>query len=240
MYNTNPRKSQFSQSLTELFAYFGSTLEFDELISSEETLDHHWNLIPLQSPIHEAWGNAECAVKCLGIYPKGDKYIVNLQFHWLNVNKFTRSDLKNFDVSLSNFSRMVGDTLYPEFPNEGGDILRLDTTRIRTGDIFNITMPNEDDAKKMKVLIDAQWVVLRIAAMSGEVLDFHLSSQTHLDFDNVIIREMLEARDGIPVGRSKADVSSWVKSQVVAWEEGAAAGTSMRELREQASQLSQQ
>lgn len=212
MYNTKSRKSQVERSLPELFGYFGNTLEFDELISSEETLDHHWNLIPLQSQIHEAWGNAECAFKCLGIYPKDDKYIVKLQFHWLNLNKFTKLELKNFDVSLSKFSRMVGDTLYPEFPKEGGDILRLDTTRIRTGDIFNITMPNEDDAKKMKVLIDAQWVVLRIAAMSGAAFDFRLSSDSHLDSENSAIREMLEAREGSPVSRSMADVASWVKS----------------------------
>lgn len=176
-------------------------------------LDHHWNIIPLQKLIHEAWGNAECAFKFLGIYPDNDKYIVKLQFHWLNLRNFTKEAHDKFQFNFDSVSEMVGKPLYPEFPKEGGEVLRQDTTSIRTGDVFKITMPNEADAMKMKTVIDAQWVVLRIAAMSGAALDFRLSlSDTTLEPENSAIRELLEADEANEAETTMEDVAFWAKS----------------------------
>lgn len=215
MYNTTERQSRVKTSVQELFNHFGDTAALNRLVYREPTLDKSWNLVCLDRAVHKNWGDAKCAFECLGISPDGEsgKYSVMLKFHWLNVRKKTKKP-SDFQLNSETLLSMVDSSFYPESFGEGRYLLRQDRTFVKTGHIFNITMPNKADAEKMMILFNVQWLVLRLAAMSGAADDFRLSlSDFQPDSEPSALREMVEAdqNDG-PSGRSMEEVEDWAAS----------------------------
>lgn len=169
MYNTTARKSQVNHSNWQFFSYFSKTKDLINLIENEATLDRYWNLIPLSKTLHSMWGSAKCTFEPR-INFNGNAWEVVLKFHWLNRREDGNHD-DRIPLDFRTVSCMVRER-YPEYPKDGGNVFRdPEGTRLRTGDIIRIQMPNRKDANNMQTVFSAQWVALQIAAMSGAALD---------------------------------------------------------------------
>lgn len=136
--------------------------------------DKSWNMLCLHPLLHSFWGKCLFAIKCLGIIPSDDKNsIVQLQFHWMPRNIQRHNDLIQPPCKDAVQELMEGlNTRQDTIP--GFSVFKNDSAReLETGETFDILLEKED-AEKMKIVLDVQWAVIRLSALSGAAGDWDL------------------------------------------------------------------
>ncbi|KAH8648999.1 hypothetical protein BGZ61DRAFT_376214 [Ilyonectria robusta] len=137
--------------------------------------DKAWNMICLNHQLHAWWSSARLGFKCLGITPSTkdqSKSTVNLQFYWM-----PRQDLKptakmTLEGDHNNFDAMADSaTMFPQggMPPVSGKLgaSHIDAhIPILSGHLIDIQMPTAD-AALFKAMIDYQWALICVAALSG-------------------------------------------------------------------------
>lgn len=147
--------------------------------------DRRWNMICLDKQLHDWWGSAYFAFKCLGLdtldtLPGGEEedekaggnedpmVSLKLQFHWMpkrlatNAKPLTTEE-RTKDAYLAQFNGTWGN---PNDPSPRVAFYRSNGRLLITGDIFHVKVRNRH-WEKMKQAFDIQWALTRIAAMAG-------------------------------------------------------------------------
>ncbi|UKZ54077.1 hypothetical protein TrVGV298_007882 [Trichoderma virens] len=126
--------------------------------------DKSWNMICLTPTLYSWWRQCLFALKCIAVTTI-DEYNakIRLQFHWMprnKVNPHAPAEPLRRDIEAMMFTM-------PE-PHGAiiGDTRRGSSRPLETGQTFEISMSPEQ-AFNMKVMIDVQWVMVRLAAISG-------------------------------------------------------------------------
>jgi hypothetical protein len=157
--------------------------------------DKQWNMVNVNAQLLEYWlMYAFCGLKCLGVRPKATKdmdaqdpkedstrnskeWEVVIQFHWLHrrwAKPNVEMSIMTGDDSMKNMAetqiKHEQDGRPPPTPQEGDGVIgavRVDTCMpLTSGHIFTITM-SEQDALNCKMVLDLQWYLISITAMSG-------------------------------------------------------------------------
>ncbi|OBS29494.1 hypothetical protein FPOA_03431 [Fusarium poae] len=108
--------------------------------------------------------------------PQTDEWEVQIKFHWLNRRWGKPNTIMNIHSgqdSMASFAESQINFLKegcppPTFENDTIGAVRVKDTLI-SGHLFTVTMPSLEDATSCKLMLDLQWVLIRIAAMSGAV-----------------------------------------------------------------------
>ncbi|RBR09651.1 uncharacterized protein FIESC28_09763 [Fusarium coffeatum] len=179
-------------AVTEAFyAFFGDVLaaELCSPLANHTELgssDKYWNMLIMSRDLRHCWGQAGFGLYCKDITPCEEHdestdltkvpFNVTIQFNWLRRRWEMPNDKITLEGDDNEFMNMVETQIKyerdgsPRYKNNYGvliEAVRVDTnTPILSGHEFTITMPGED-AKKCKLMLDLQWAIIRIAAMSG-------------------------------------------------------------------------
>ncbi|KAL7942566.1 hypothetical protein V8C42DRAFT_347584 [Trichoderma barbatum] len=166
--NSSRANAEYSQYCRIIPATMSDVFTADRLhrlLTSEPGCSNKsWNMICLTPTLHSWWKKCLFAFKCIDIIPTDlDHARIRLQFHWM-----PRSEVNPWALAQP-IERAVETMLAAEpeaYRATIGDSWRESGRPLETGHTFVIhTTPEE--AFKMKVMIDAQWVVIRLAAISG-------------------------------------------------------------------------
>ncbi|POR37327.1 Uncharacterized protein TPAR_02483 [Tolypocladium paradoxum] len=149
-----------------LTALFGTSYEDDAgtlLYDSIGCSDRAWNMLCLNRQLHWWWSKAFFAFKCLGITPKDESNsCIDIQFHWIRM-RGTAPKAK-VDVTVDSIQNLLRDSPTSECSFWA---THVDSGRaVDSGEIFEIVLEHKK-ATKMKIMIDIQWAITRLAAMSG-------------------------------------------------------------------------
>ncbi|KAJ4861529.1 HNH endonuclease domain-containing protein [Trichoderma breve] len=124
--------------------------------------DKAWNMLCLNRQLHAWWAEGYFALKYLGtIEESKEASIVQVQFHWMPRNGLDCQQNCTIPEALEAMRRTVSD--------DNGFIKasRASSGRsLATGQVFDIPV-HPDDAPNMKIMIDLQWAIIRVAALSG-------------------------------------------------------------------------
>ncbi|CAG7559516.1 unnamed protein product [Fusarium equiseti] len=150
-----------------LYAFFSedTATELRSLLANTAELgcsDKYWNMLNMNLDLRHYWGQAYCGLYCKGIAPCEEPD--------------ESTDLITLESDDNEFMKMAerqikyerdGSPWYND--THGAPIAagRVDMNiLIESGHEFTITMPRED-AEKCKLVLDLQWAIIQIAAMSG-------------------------------------------------------------------------
>lgn len=141
--------------------------------------DKAWNMLSLHPLLHIFWGKCLFAIKCLGIIPSSDgkNSIIQLQFHWMPRNIQKNNDLMKppYKDAIQELKQGIinGQDTIPGF-----SVFKNDSAReLETGETFQILLETED-AVKMKIVLDVQWAIIKLSALSGAAGDWELESNS--------------------------------------------------------------
>ncbi|UKZ82269.1 hypothetical protein TrVFT333_010054 [Trichoderma virens FT-333] len=144
--------------------------------------DKVWNMLCLHPTLRQWWEKCLFGLKCLRIIPSpknGGKCTIQLQFHWMPRNGldpqvYAQPDRDTFEKMLQIMSPQEED-LTTELRNPCSQ-------RLKTGNVFSLIMP-EEDATKMKGMIDIQWANVKLATISGAAGNWELLEHSPHEFD---------------------------------------------------------
>jgi len=155
--------------------------------------DKSWNMICLNRQLHFWWAEARFGLKCLGITRHDElNSRIQVQFYWLPRHNGNPKEYARLEVN------EVQEMLQGSRPCSIS-ASRVESNRsIVSGQIFEMTMEHEE-AANMKLMVDVQWALIRIAAMSGaagapELLDDPRDPDS--DFQ-VRVRKLLERKEAL-------------------------------------------
>ncbi|RSL64831.1 hypothetical protein CEP53_003923 [Fusarium sp. AF-6] len=161
-------------------AFLGSEwmTRFEPFIQDAQTLassDKAWNMICLNIQMQAWWRKARFGLKCLGYRPSAeDESVVTLQFNWMPRSAMKPTDEMTLQGKDSGFDRMVNSV---ESFWQGGSIpISAEFGQIKSGvplisgHLIEIEMPSSD-APLFKAMIDFQWAMIVVAALSGAADD---------------------------------------------------------------------
>ncbi|KAL7933024.1 hypothetical protein V8C35DRAFT_281348 [Trichoderma chlorosporum] len=166
--NSSGANAMFSQLCLTIPALMSDSYSMDRLhrllTPQPGCSDKSWNMLSLSPTLHTWWKKCVFAFKCIAVNATDEENAtVRLQFHWMPrnmVNPRAPAEPTERDI----------ETMLITVPEPHGAILgdnhRVSGRPLETGQTFDISMTAEE-AFKMKVMIDAQWVVVRLAAISG-------------------------------------------------------------------------
>lgn len=123
--------------------------------------DKDWNMICLNSQVHDWWAKAYFGLKCLGVSTTDTDGMsrLQIQFHWLQ--RHTGDPVTPVEMEVDAIREMLA-TVQTET-----DGYRSGSTRpLQTGQTFYINGLENDKARKMKLMLDIQWACVRVVAMS--------------------------------------------------------------------------
>ncbi|KAK5996537.1 hypothetical protein PT974_01872 [Cladobotryum mycophilum] len=148
------------------------TTEFKKLATGLGRSDKQWNMISLNEKLHSWWGRGKIGLKCLEI-------------HAINITESMIQDMLAFS------SAKIAD---------GMGIARFGSNReVLTGQVFEIGPMSHDDAIKMNLMLDLQWAVLRLAALSGSAgLLEYLGDPEDDDDEDAAVHEWLQGLPSSP------------------------------------------
>ncbi|KAK1759902.1 hypothetical protein QBC47DRAFT_438186 [Echria macrotheca] len=142
------------------------------------TSDKVWNTISLHPEVCEWWRRAYFGFRCLGIKEKGvgdggggGGWLVSVRFYWMpgrlagfregNEGVLARWPTETGKNPYLHKRDLDNLRYHPDVPEERRG------KRIDTGMVFEIPVDTRAEAKKMRVAFDVQWLLVRIAAMTG-------------------------------------------------------------------------
>ncbi|MGE4341380.1 MAG: hypothetical protein AB7E55_36355, partial [Pigmentiphaga sp.] len=141
--------------------------------------DRHWNMLSINPYLHVLWAKPYWAIQCLGIESSSDTmHSVVLAFHWMPRRARERNPDQKICLDAGArdcqdmLDALVGEGSYGEGPVPGmqgfANALQHDCFRpIVSGQEFRVMFDTLDDAIKMRKMVDVQWAIVRLAAMSG-------------------------------------------------------------------------
>ncbi|KAL6693287.1 hypothetical protein J3F84DRAFT_380455 [Trichoderma pleuroticola] len=162
--------SSISESKANISAFICSTFVSNLLGDSSDdighmllrgrvgTLDKSWNMICLHPLARIWWSECLFGLKCLGIDSNGEQSTVKVQFHWMPINT-----VKPHQLAEPPYDKAV-DTMLESMVSE---VQEGYFHGLKSGQTFEIQLASEEDAKKMQAVLNAQWVAVRLAALSG-------------------------------------------------------------------------
>lgn len=135
--------------------------------------DYSWNMISLSPTLHDWWLRSFWAFKYNGMTPSEGGWQVTIQFHWMPQDASRKLDYKDsadpqplhpmdfVDWNKNHLAKL-------ETPVHHVKAHNIETNRpILTGDIFTIAFTTAEEAGKFKLMIELQWAIIQISAMSG-------------------------------------------------------------------------
>ncbi|RSM14632.1 hypothetical protein CEP52_001163 [Fusarium oligoseptatum] len=151
---------------------FGGSIQNPRVLASS---DKTWNMICLNMQMHAYWREARFGLECLGYRPGAEgESVVTLQFNWMPRSAMKPTDEMNLQGKDSDFDRMVNSV---ESFWQGGSIpTSAELGQIKSGvplisgHLIEIEMPSSD-APLFKAMIDFQWAMVVVAALSGAADD---------------------------------------------------------------------
>jgi hypothetical protein len=174
-----------------LYAFFSedTATELRSLLANTAELgssDKYWNMLNMNLDLRHYWGQAYCGLYCKGIAPCEEPdestdlakvpFDVTIQFNWLRRRWEKPNDKVTLEGDDNEFMKMAERQIEyerdrsPSYNDTHGAPIaagRVDMNiLIESGHEFTITMPRED-AEKCKLVLDLQWAIIQIAAMSG-------------------------------------------------------------------------
>ncbi|KPM46476.1 hypothetical protein AK830_g233 [Neonectria ditissima] len=172
--------------------------------------DKVWNMLCLNRQLHAWWPKCYFAFKCLGAIPipddnnpyrMTDNVSVRLQFYWLP----HYHGRKNTSMNIDNWRTWVDDVV--AFQRNGYSPLGSDVAAskaatnfpIISGHIISVVM-NKSDGDRFKAMMDLQWALTVIGAMSGGADPPKLKPDLYRKDDDYEVYD--ESR-----------ISSWVQAQ---------------------------
>ncbi|KAL6789770.1 hypothetical protein J3E68DRAFT_412329 [Trichoderma sp. SZMC 28012] len=144
--------------LSVLLGHSGFEIGRILLKGTPNTFEESWNMICLHPLLRMWWSECLFGLKCLGVDSNGEHSTVKIQFHWMPMNSVRPHQLVEppYDKATSAMlESMASDVQEGYFHG------------LKSGQIFEIQLPSEEDAEKMKAALDVQWVAVRLAALSG-------------------------------------------------------------------------
>ncbi|KAI9371598.1 hypothetical protein BJX61DRAFT_543540 [Aspergillus egyptiacus] len=126
------------------------------------------NLLCMDPTVHALWGKARFAIKPLEL--SSDRKKLRVELHWLPAMKYVQRQLGTAPSSLINTISAPGGTRLYDCPTD---------RRIQTGDVLTFTTNDPENLPLPSVdLLDMQWVLNRLTALSGaaDVSDEELDS----------------------------------------------------------------
>ncbi|PTB49664.1 hypothetical protein M431DRAFT_126057 [Trichoderma harzianum CBS 226.95] len=144
--------------LSDLLGRSGYKIGRILLRGTPNTFEESWNMICLHPLLRMWWSECLFGLKCLGVDSNGEHFTVKIQFHWMPMNSVRPHQLVEppYDKATSAMlESMASDVQEGYFHG------------LKSGQIFEIQLPSEEDAEKMKAALDVQWVAVRLAALSG-------------------------------------------------------------------------
>ncbi|OBS29465.1 hypothetical protein FPOA_03402 [Fusarium poae] len=125
--------------------------------------DQYRNMITMNDDLCSLWPQAFFGLKCLGIRPLDTQNAkVEIQFNWLK-RRIGKPTDKIAIIGSNSMQEMAEEQIRYEDNNNPAPETHI---LINSGHIITLIMPI-DDAKICKVIIDLQWHLIQIAAMSG-------------------------------------------------------------------------
>lgn len=149
-----------------------TALQLNELVTEAPgSSDTSWNMLCLHPLLHSFLGKCLFAIKCLGIIPSDDRNsTIRLQFHRMPRNIRGHNDLIHPPCkdAVQELMEGLGNT---QDTTPGFSVFKNDSAReLETGETFDILLEKED-AKKLKIILDMQWAVITLSALSGATGD---------------------------------------------------------------------
>ncbi|KAJ4307708.1 hypothetical protein N0V84_012543 [Fusarium piperis] len=137
--------------------------------------DKAWNMICLDMQMHNWWAQARFGFKCLGVRPTTkDESVITLQFNWMPRSAMNPTDQITLQGQDNGFDGMVegvkafhqqGRSI-PSPQEFGKTAARSSGAPILSGDLIDIKMLSSE-APLFKAMIDFQWAMIVVAALSG-------------------------------------------------------------------------
>ncbi|EHK16119.1 uncharacterized protein TRIVIDRAFT_65061 [Trichoderma virens Gv29-8] len=139
-------------------------------------LNKSWNMLCLHPTLCTWWSQCLFGLKYLGFVTNGDgsSVAVQIQFYWMPRNWVKPQELAEppYDEAIdAMLQTVVADEQRDSFPD------------LESGKIFEVLIDNEEEALKMKVALECQWVAVRIAALSGAARVWDLGLDVQEDAD---------------------------------------------------------
>lgn len=138
--------------------------------------DEYWNMLALSTTLHRLLGKLKFGLVWLGSRPDHEsldengvprKTIATLQLRWLEHGSHKPGDKVSLDGERDQvFQRLLGnDPIY--FTDRGNRVYDVASNKeLLSGATADITMDTKD-ASKMKLMIELQWLCLKLRVLSG-------------------------------------------------------------------------
>ncbi|KAK0655308.1 hypothetical protein B0T16DRAFT_451015 [Cercophora newfieldiana] len=173
-FNSNLQNKRRLGVLISATSLFGNRPWVDLLAVKVRSSDFAWNMLAVSPQLHVWWAQGRWAVKCLGITPVNNQHVLRLEFHWMP----QRSQLprgREIDLDKDEGEQMLKElTTWNGDPNvtlEDHGVIAISDARshqsLRSGQIFEVRHSTNDDAEKMKDMIDLQWYLILACNLAG-------------------------------------------------------------------------
>ncbi|KAL6865947.1 hypothetical protein ACO1O0_002047 [Amphichorda felina] len=148
--------------------------KLDKLLAREPGCsDYSWNMISLSPTLHALWSKGLWGFEYKGRTKSKGKWQVSIQFHWMPQDPNWKLDPKAMTKSqplhpkdVVDWEKNYLDKLKTPVPNVGANDITTNHP-ILTGHTFTIPFTTVEEAEKFKSMIELQWAVIRVSALSG-------------------------------------------------------------------------
>jgi len=214
-FNSNLQNRRRLGTLIDATQLFGDRPWPELLTQKVRSSDFAWNMLAVSPQLHVWWAQGRWAVKCLGITPVNNQHILTLEFHWMP----QRSQLpqgREIDLDKDEGEQMLkelttwnGDTNVTTSEDHG--VIAISDARshqpLRSGQIFEVRHSTNDDAEKMKDMVDLQWYLILACSLAGAADPPELEDdESDDDFDPNTLKIEPEHDTGIDTG-----IQKWLK-----------------------------
>lgn len=134
--------------------------------------DKSWNMLALSPLVRDLWVRGLFAFKCLGVFKEEAIATIQLQVRWMSQqptypDPYRKIDFENSEAVAHDIARYAETRSTPQNTRGAVGLANIHTSRtILSGDTLEIRMPYHE-AVKMKTMLDLQWVMISLLALSG-------------------------------------------------------------------------
>ncbi|KAK7398504.1 hypothetical protein QQX98_012112 [Neonectria punicea] len=176
---TGVKKTSLVLGYIAAFFDSASVVKYDRCLANANdpgSSDKAWNMLCLNRQLHWWWSKAQLGFKCLGIEDSSENQaMVTLQFNWMPRQNMKPTDKMTLTGERNDVDAMVGSAIaflrdgsFPP-PEAFGRLKALHSHANRpilSGHIVKVPLPKAD-ATRFKAMIDFQWAIVCVAALSG-------------------------------------------------------------------------
>jgi len=173
-FNSNLQNRRRLGTLISATRLFGDRPWSELLAEKVRSSDFAWNMLAVSPQLHVWWAQGRWAVKCLGITPVNNQHVLTLEFHWMP----QRSQLprgREIDLDKDEGEQMLKELTTwngdPNVTSEDHGVIAISDARshqpLLSGQIFELRHSTNDDAEKMKDMVDLQWYLILACSLAG-------------------------------------------------------------------------